>query len=95
MRRAEEAQARGDRKEIVRQVLAARSALEKAIRAKPTDYKSRVLLGQVLFSLGLREKAREQLETALSIRSEGPIADTARAYLRRIGKGHSPSPLSP
>lgn len=85
MRRAEAAQARGDRAEAARQVMDARAALEKAVAGDPRDYRSHVLLGQVLLSLGRREEARNHLETALAIEPTGAIADIARRYLAAIG----------
>lgn len=85
MRRAEAAQVRGDQAEILRQVLKAREALSAAVAADPRDYKSHVLLGQVLLSLGRRGEAKRHLEIALSIAPEGAIADAARQYLARIG----------
>lgn len=84
MRRAERAQERGDQAEVVRQVQAARRYLEQALARDPDDYKSHVLLGQVLFSLGDRAGARRHLEAALRIEPRGGVADTARQYLRQI-----------
>lgn len=84
MRRAERAQERGDQAEVVQQVHAARRYLEQALARDPDDYKSHVLLGQVLFSLGDRDSARRHLETALRIQPRGPVADTARQYLRQL-----------
>lgn len=85
MRRAEEAQKRGDSKEVVRQVYLARDALERALAADPADYKSHALLGQVLLSLGDRAGAREHLETAVRIEPNGGIAETSRRFLERLG----------
>jgi Tfp pilus assembly protein PilF len=70
---------------VVKHVLAARAALESAVSADPQDYKSHVLLGQVLLSLGRREEAKKHLETALAIEPRGTIADVARQYLAKIG----------
>jgi hypothetical protein len=85
MKRAEQAQARGDQPEVVRQVRAARDFFERALAADPNDYRNRVLLGQVLFSLGERDAARAHFEAALRIEPNGRIADTAREFLRRMG----------
>lgn len=85
MRRAEQAQARADQQEVVRQVLMARDHLQNAVAIEPRDYRSHVLLGQVLFSLGQRDAAREHLETALRIEPSGAVADTARQFLRQLG----------
>lgn len=85
MRRAEEAQKRGDSNEVVRQVYLARDALNRALAADPEDYKSHALLGQVLLSLGDRPGAREHLESALRIEPNGSIADTSRRILDRLG----------
>ncbi len=85
MKRAEGAQARGDQAEVVRQVVAARRLLERAIAADAADYRSRVLLGQVLLSLGERDAARRELEEGLRLAPPGRIADTARSYLQRAG----------
>lgn len=84
MKRAEAAQARGDQAEVKRQVLAARAALDQAVSRDPSDYKSHVLLGQVLLSLGQREAARGHLEESLRIQPAGTIADVARQYLRLV-----------
>ncbi len=83
MKRAERAQARGDQAEVIRQVRAARESLQEAIAIDPRDFRSRVLLGQVLLSLGERAAARSQLEAALRIEPRGPIAETARHYLQQ------------
>jgi len=84
MKRAEVAQARGDQAEVKRQVLSAREALNQALARDPQDYKSHVLLAQVLMSLGQREAARGHLQEALRIQPTGTIADTARQYLALV-----------
>jgi tetratricopeptide (TPR) repeat protein len=84
MKRAEQAQARGDQREAVRQVRAARDFFERALEADPNDHRNHVLLGQVLFSLNQRTAAREHFETALRIEPNGRIADTAREFLSRM-----------
>jgi len=86
MKRAEAAQARGDRQEVVRQVNAARTALAAAVGLDPRDYKSRVLLGQVLLSLGDRSAAREQFRAALRIEARGNIAGMARRFLAGLDR---------
>jgi len=48
--------------------------------------KTHALLGQVLYSMGDRAAAREQLETALRLQPTGPVADATRQYLRQIGQ---------
>lgn len=87
MRRAERAQERGDQVEVVRQVNSARRFLEQALARDPNDYKSHVLLGQVLFSLRDQVGARRHLEAALRIESRGTVADTARQYLQQLNAG--------
>jgi tetratricopeptide (TPR) repeat protein len=84
MKRAEQAQTRGDEREVVRQVEAARDFFQRALAADPNDYKNHVLLGQVFFTLRRRDEAREHLETALRIEPRGRVADTARDFLRRL-----------
>jgi cytochrome c-type biogenesis protein CcmH/NrfG len=85
MKRAQQAQARGDRETAVKEVVAARGFLAQAVARDPQDYKSHALLGQVLLNLGERDAARSHLETALRIQPTGPIADVARQYLQRVG----------
>jgi len=51
IQRAQQAQARGDGDEVVRQILRARELLVEAVAVDPRDYKSHALLGQVLFNL--------------------------------------------
>jgi Flp pilus assembly protein TadD len=85
IQRAQQAHARGNQNEAARQVLRAHEVLQEAVTLDPADYKTRVLLGQVLFNLGRRDEARVQLEMALSIESNGAIADVARRYLKQIG----------
>jgi len=85
MRRAELAQARGDQKAAVREVLAARDALRQSIALDPNNDKSHALLGQVLLSLDDRAGAREHLQRSLAIRPTGPVADTTRQFLARTG----------
>jgi Tfp pilus assembly protein PilF len=87
MRRAERAQERGDQTEVVLQVRGARRFLEQALARDPDDFKSHVLLGQVLFSLRDQAGARRHLETALRIEPSGKVADTARRYLQQIDAG--------
>jgi Tfp pilus assembly protein PilF len=87
MRRAERAQERGDQAVVVQQVKAASRFLQQALARDPNDYKSHVLLGQVLFSLHDRAGARQHLETALRIESRGAVADTARQYLQQLNAG--------
>ncbi len=85
MMRAEEAQSRGDQAEVKRQVLLARENLEASLKLDPTDPKTHVLLGQVLFALQDRAGAREHLEQALKLGASGGIADVARRYLKIVG----------
>lgn len=84
MKRAELAQERAEQREVMTQVTAAKGFLEQALAREPRDYKSRVLLGQVLFSLGERDSAREHFETALKIEPHGSVSDVARSYLQKL-----------
>jgi tetratricopeptide (TPR) repeat protein len=85
IQRAQQANAHGDRSEAVRQVWRAYEILQEAVALDPRDYKSHVMLGQVLFNLGRSDEARVHLQTALSIESHGAIADVARRYLAKLG----------
>ncbi|HXQ24564.1 MAG TPA: tetratricopeptide repeat protein [Candidatus Acidoferrales bacterium] len=96
MVKAQDEQRRGDQAAVMRDIVAARAALEQALKlgsvpgASQTflqqwePAKTHALLGQVLFSLGDRAGARAHLETALQLDPTGPVADVTRGYLQKL-----------
>ncbi len=84
IRRAEQAQADGNAEQAMQHVRQAREYLERAVTLDARDFKSRVLLGQVLFNLGEKAGARQQFESALQIEPRGAVADSARRFLSRL-----------
>ena len=95
MMAAEAAQQAGQGAAVVRYVLQAKQAFERALtyerdprasryRELWNPAKTHALLGQVLFSLNDRAGAQRHLETALALEPEGPTAATVRAYLQRV-----------
>lgn len=95
MAATEQAQRAGDQQAVVRNITQARAAFEQALRFENgpnasvymTQWdpaKSHALLGQVLFSLGERDNARQHLETSLKLQPNGAVADTTRQYLQRF-----------
>lgn len=96
MTATEQAQKRGDQTAVLRDIVRAREAFERALvfEHAPNNAvyltqwepaKSHALLGQVLFSLGERDKGREHLEMSLRLQPSGPVADTTRRYLKQFG----------
>ncbi len=85
-----------DRAAMVRDIARARAAFEEALRlgslggtATPgfpqwDAAKTHALLGQVLFSIGDRNGAREHLETALRLDPAGPTAAITRQYMKKL-----------
>lgn len=96
MLKAQDEQRRGDQAAVMRDIVAARVALEQALQlgsapgASQTfleqwdPAKTHALLGQVLFSLGDRAGAREHLEVSLQLDPTGPVADVTRRYLQKL-----------
>jgi tetratricopeptide (TPR) repeat protein len=91
----EEEQRQGDQPAMRRDIVRARDAFEQALRLGNLPgaaqgfpqwdaAKTHALLGQVLFSMGQRDAAREHLETALHLEPTGPVAEVTRQYLRRL-----------
>jgi tetratricopeptide (TPR) repeat protein len=91
----EEEQRQGDQPAMRRDIVRARDAFEQALRLGNLPgaaqgfpqwdaAKTHALLGQVLFSMGQRQAAREHLETALHLEPTGPIAQVTRQYLRQL-----------
>ena len=89
IRKAEEAQENGKSDAAMQAVHAARDYLEQAVAVDPRDYKSHVLLGQVLFNLREYPAAREHFEIGLAIEPRGAVADTARRFLARMPREQS------
>ena len=95
MARLEEEQRQGDQPAMRRDIVRARDAFEQALRLGNLPgaaqgfpqwdaAKTHALLGQVLFSIGQRDAAREHLETALHLEPTGPVAEVTRQYLRKL-----------
>lgn len=96
MQRAERASRQGDAALATASVTGARTAFERALAAgalpgaaeRYADWraaKTHSLLGQVLLAQGDRDGARRELQAALALEPSGPIAQTTREYLRRLG----------
>ncbi|MBI1813521.1 MAG: hypothetical protein HYR72_00940 [Deltaproteobacteria bacterium] len=83
--RAEQAQARGDGDEAMRQVSHARDQLTQAVALDPGNAKAHALLGQVLYNLRDLPAARLHLQQALQLGASGSVADSARQYLKMAG----------
>jgi len=95
MAKIEHEQSQGDRAGVLRDIVKARDAFEEALRLGRTPgatqvfiewepAKTHALLGQVLFSLGDRDGARQHLETALQLAPNGSVADVTRRYLEQM-----------
>jgi tetratricopeptide (TPR) repeat protein len=95
MMHLEEEQRQGDQAAMRRDIVRARDAFEQALRLGSLPgaaqgfpqwdaAKTHALLGQVLFSMGQRDAAREHLETALHLEPTGPVAEVTRQYLRKL-----------
>jgi len=95
MKRVELADRRGDQEAVKRDIVQARRAFEEAIAlsnapqadqayAEWSPAKSHALLGQILFSLGDRAAAQQQLETSLRLEPTGPVAEVTRQYMKRL-----------
>jgi hypothetical protein len=79
-----------------RDIVRAREAFEQALRLGDLPgaaqgfpqwdaAKTHALLGQVLFSMGEREAARQHLTTALRLQLTGRLAEVTRQYLDKLG----------
>jgi len=88
-------QEQADAAAVQRDIVKARDAFEQAlaIGSRPgasqaflewDAAKTHALLGQVLFSMGDRDGARQHLETSLQLEPSGPVADTTRQYMRKL-----------
>jgi tetratricopeptide (TPR) repeat protein len=95
MTHLEEEQRQGDQPAMRRDIIRARDAFEQALRLGNLPgaaqgfpqwdaAKTHALLGQVLFSMGQRDAAREHFETALHLEPTGPVAEVTRQYLRKL-----------
>ncbi len=102
MTAAEHAQRSGRTTEVVTHVLAARQAFERALsfldspvagqyRPLWDPAKTHSLLGQVYWSLGEKDRAKEHLRAALRMAPTGPVAAATRQYWRQV-LPHEPSP---
>jgi tetratricopeptide (TPR) repeat protein len=97
MVKIEQEQRAGDQAGVLRDITQARDAFQEALRigtapnAPPAfrqewdAAKTHTLLGQVLFSMGDRAGAKEQLDAALRLEPNGPVADLTRQYLKQMG----------
>ncbi len=83
--RAEQAHARGDSDEAMRQVSHARDQLTQAVALEPGNAKAHALLGQVFYNLRDLPAARVHLQQALQLGASGSVADSARQYLKMAG----------
>jgi tetratricopeptide (TPR) repeat protein len=95
MMHLEEEQRQGDQPAMRRDIVRARDAFEQALRLGNLPgaaqgfpqwdaAKTHALLGQVLFSMGQRDAAREHLEIALHLEPTGSVAEVTRQYLRKL-----------
>lgn len=98
MMAAELAQRRGKTTAVASHVANAREAFLAALQYETSEHfstyrtlwdpaKTHALLGQVLFSLGEREAARQHLATALRLAPSGPVAQTTRQYWQQVFPG--------
>ena len=95
MAHLEEEQRQGDQSAMRRDIVRAREAFEQALRLGSFSgaaqgfpqwdaAKTHALLGQVLFSIGQRDAAREHLATALRLQLTGRLAEVTRQYLQKL-----------
>jgi tetratricopeptide (TPR) repeat protein len=95
MAHLEEEQRQGDQAAMRRDIVRAREAFEQALRLgnlpgaaqgfpQWDPSKTHALLGQVLFSMGQRDAAREHFTTALRLQPTGPLAEITRRYLDKL-----------
>ncbi len=100
MSAAEQAQREGRTAEVAANVLGARDAFQRALdflsspqasafRPLWDPAKTHSLLGQVYWSLGQRERAREHLRAALRLAPTGPIAEATRRYWSQAFPGEA------
>jgi tetratricopeptide (TPR) repeat protein len=95
MTHLEEEQRQGDQSAMRRDIVRAREAFEQALRLGDLPgraqgfpqwdaAKTHALLGQVLFSMGQRDAARDHLTTALRLQLTGRLAEATRQYLQKL-----------
>lgn len=97
MSKVEQEQHTSDQAAVQRDLTQARDAFQQALRigtapnAPPAfrqewnAAKTHALLGQVLFFMGDRAGAREQLDAGLQLEPTGPVADLTRQFLKQMG----------
>ncbi len=93
----QEADQKGDRATVTREIARAKQAFENALALKTAPSsatfltqwqpaKTYALLGQVLLSMGDAAGARHNFEESLRLEPSGPIAETTRGYLAQMQK---------
>jgi len=101
MSKIEQEQHSGDQVAVQRDLAQARDTFRQALKIgtapnAPAAFrqewnaaKTHTLLGQVLFFMGDRAGAREQLDAALQLEPTGPVADLTRQFLKQMGNSGS------